>query len=113
MFFHRAQSNPRVPHEQVVDDKARHLPYDSADFDFGKNTLSPQSWGELDYAGLRVHYHLNGPQYKDELIVFLGASYFRALAAGTRATGCRRAAWPSTPSAARARSFRTSRSSGS
>jgi glucans biosynthesis protein len=84
MFFHRAQSNPRVRMNQVVDDKARHLPYDSDDFDFGKNTLSPDKWGELDYAGLRVHYHLNGPEYKDELIVFLGASYFRALAAGTR-----------------------------
>jgi glucans biosynthesis protein len=84
MFFHRAQSNPRVRMNQVVDDDARRLPYDSADFDFGKNTLSPDTWDELDYAGLRVHYHLNGPEYKDELIVFLGASYFRALAAGAR-----------------------------
>ena len=84
MFFHRAQSNPRVRMNEVVDGEARHIPYDSADFDFGKNTLSPEKWGELDYAGLRVHYHLNGPEYKDELIVFLGASYFRALAAGTR-----------------------------
>jgi glucans biosynthesis protein len=84
MFFHRAQSNPRVRMNEVVEGEARHLPYDSADFDFGKNTLSPETWGELDYAGLRVHYHLNGPEYKDELIVFLGASYFRALAAGTR-----------------------------
>ena len=84
MFFHRAQSNPRVRMSEIVDGKARHIPYDSADFDFGKNTLSPETWGELDYAGLRVHYHLNGPEYKDELIVFLGASYFRALARGTR-----------------------------
>ncbi|HSC14579.1 MAG TPA: glucan biosynthesis protein, partial [Gammaproteobacteria bacterium] len=84
MFFHRAQSNPRVRMNEIVGDEARHIPYDSADFDFGKNTLSPDRWGELDYAGLRVHYHLNGPDYKDELIVFLGASYFRALAAGTR-----------------------------
>jgi glucans biosynthesis protein len=84
MFFHRAQSNPRVRMNEVVGNAARHLPYDSADFDFGKNTLEPDTWGELDYAGLRVHYHLNGPEYKDELIVFLGASYFRALAAGTR-----------------------------
>jgi glucans biosynthesis protein len=84
MFFHRAQSNPRVRMNEVVEDEPRHLPYDSADFDFGQNTLSPASWGELDYAGLRAHYHLNGPEYKDELIVFLGASYFRALAAGTR-----------------------------
>jgi periplasmic glucans biosynthesis protein len=84
MFFHRAQSNPRVRMNEIVASDARHLPYDSADFDFGKNTLSPETWGELDYAGLRVHYHLNGPEYKDELIVFLGASYFRALAAGAR-----------------------------
>jgi glucans biosynthesis protein len=84
MFFHRAQSTPRVRMSEVVDGEARHLPYDSADFDFGENKLSPDTWGELDYAGLRVHYHLNGPEYKDELIVFLGASYFRALAAGTR-----------------------------
>jgi periplasmic glucans biosynthesis protein len=84
MFFHRAQSNPRVRMNEVVDGAARHLPYDSDDYDFGKNTLSPETWGELDYAGVRVHYHLNGPEYKDELIVFMGASYFRALAAGTR-----------------------------
>jgi glucans biosynthesis protein len=84
MFFHRAQSNPRVRMSEVVEGEARHLPYDSADFDFGKNTLAPETWGELDYAGLRVHYHLNGPEYKDELLAFLGASYFRALAAGSR-----------------------------
>lgn len=84
MFFHRAQSNPRVRINEVVEDEARHLPYDSGDFDFGENSLQPETWGELDYAGLRAHYHLNGPEYKDELIVFLGASYFRALAAGTR-----------------------------
>jgi periplasmic glucans biosynthesis protein len=84
MFFHRGQGNLRVRMNEVVADRARHLPYDRVDFDFGKNTFSPEKWRDLDYAGLRVHYHLNGPQYKDELIVFLGASYFRALAAGTR-----------------------------
>ena len=77
MFFHRGQGNPRVRMNEVVADKARHLPYDSDDFDFGKNTLQPATWRDLDYAGFRVHYHLNGPEYKDELIVFLGASYFR------------------------------------
>ncbi len=84
MFFHRGQDNARVRMSEVVDNKARRLLYDSDDFDFGKNTLSPSTWRDLDYAGLRVHYHLNGPEYKDELIVFQGASYFRGLAAGTR-----------------------------
>jgi periplasmic glucans biosynthesis protein len=84
MFFHRGKANERVRMNELVAGKARHIPYDRADFNFGKNTLSPETWGDLDYAGLRVHYHLNGPAYKDELIVFLGASYFRSLAAGTR-----------------------------
>jgi glucans biosynthesis protein len=84
MFFHRGQGNPRVRMNEIVADRARHLRYDRADFDFGKNTLSPETWRDLDYAGVRVHYNLNAPEYKDELIVFLGASYFRALAAGTR-----------------------------
>jgi glucans biosynthesis protein len=84
MFFHRGKDNKRVRMNELVGDKARHIPYDRTHFNFGKNTLSPQTWGDLDYAGLRVHYHLNGPAYKDELIVFQGVSYFRALAAGTR-----------------------------
>jgi glucans biosynthesis protein len=31
-----------------------------------------------------VHYALNAPRYKDELVVFLGASYFRALGQAQR-----------------------------
>lgn len=33
-------------------------------------------------AGWRAHYPLNRAEYKDELIAFLGASYFRALGSG-------------------------------
>ena len=60
------------------------MPYDSADFDYGKNTLSPETWGDLGFAGFRAHYPLNDGAYKDELVVFLGGSYFRALGAGLR-----------------------------
>ena len=59
---------------------ARPLP--AGDFDYGKNKLSPQSWGDLGFAGFRAHYPLNSGEYKDEVVVFLGASYFRALGAG-------------------------------
>ena len=38
----------------------------------------------MGYAGLRLHTALNQPGYKDELVVFQGASYFRALGAGQR-----------------------------
>ena len=40
--------------------------------------------GDLGFAGLRVHTALNTPDYADELIAFLGASYFRALGRGMR-----------------------------
>lgn len=84
MFFHRGKANERVRMNEVVANRTRHIPYDRTQFDFGRNTLAPETWGDLDYAGVRVHYPLNDPSYKDELVVFLGASYFRALAAGTR-----------------------------
>ena len=38
----------------------------------------------MGFAGFRAHYPLNNREYKDELVVFLGASYFRALGAGQR-----------------------------
>ncbi|RYZ04416.1 MAG: glucan biosynthesis protein G [Comamonadaceae bacterium] len=83
MFFHRGlYQRDGVRIHEITADGARPLPYASGDYDFGKNTVQPQAWGDLGHAGLRVHYPLNGPQYKDELVVFLGASYFRALGAG-------------------------------
>ena len=39
----------------------------------------PQDYG---FGGFRIHYPLNTPKYADELVAFLGASYFRALGKG-------------------------------
>ena len=36
----------------------------------------------LGFAGFRVHYPVNDPDIKDEVVVFLGASYFRLLGQG-------------------------------
>lgn len=36
------------------------------------------------FAGFRVHYPLNRADYQDEFLVFLGASYFRAVSKGQR-----------------------------
>lgn len=82
-FFHlgKFQTLP-VAINEVTPQGVRHIPFDRADFDYGRNNLSPQKWGDLGFAGFRVHYALNNPQYKDELVVFLGASYFRALGKG-------------------------------
>jgi periplasmic glucans biosynthesis protein len=84
MFFHlgKFQTQPVLINEITPEGVAAHIPFDPKDFDYGKNKLSPQKWGDLGFAGFRVHYSLNSPAYKDELVVFLGASYFRALGKG-------------------------------
>ena len=86
MFFHVGGENfvRSVRMNEVTPSGVRHIAYDRADFDYGKNKLSPESWGDLGFAGLRAHYPLNSGAYKDEVIVFQGASYFRALGAGQR-----------------------------
>jgi glucans biosynthesis protein len=83
MFFHLGKfQTESVSINEITPQGVRHIPYKSADFNYGKNKLSPQTWGDLGFAGFRAHYSLNGTEYKDELVVFLGASYFRALGAG-------------------------------
>jgi len=53
-------------------------------FDYGRNNIDKSKFRDLGYAGFRAHFPLNSKTYKDELIVFLGASYFRALGKGQR-----------------------------
>ncbi len=83
-FFHLGlyQTEPVRIHELLPDGTVRHVPYRAVDFDYGQNTFTPESWGDLGHAGFRLHFPLNSPEYKDELVVFQGASYFRALGAG-------------------------------
>ena len=53
--------------------------YNPSQFEFGKGAPPKDLPADLGFAGLRVHYPLQRPDYKDELIAFLGASYFRVL----------------------------------
>ncbi len=84
-FFHPGWlfADPVRVHE-VSPAGTREISVDPKDFDYGKNSLDPTAWPKLGFAGLRVHYPLNSGAYKDELVVFLGASYFRALGKGQR-----------------------------
>ncbi len=61
-------------HEQVIPFEREFFSYDLAK-DVGNLHSS------LGYAGFRVHAPLNRPDYYDEVIAFLGASYFRAIGA--------------------------------
>jgi glucans biosynthesis protein len=85
MFFHlgKFQTEPVIINE-VTAQGVQHVRYSAAEFDYGKNKLYPQAWGDIGFAGFRAHYPLNNDKYKDETAVFLGASYFRALGAGQR-----------------------------
>jgi glucans biosynthesis protein len=48
-------------------------------FDYGKNDFASRVPQNLGFAGFRLHYPIKTPKYRDEVIVFLGASYFRAV----------------------------------
>jgi glucans biosynthesis protein len=61
---------------------AREIKFDPNNFNYGANKLDPKLMEGLGFAGFRVHYPINTPKYKDEVTVFLGASYFRALGKG-------------------------------
>lgn len=58
--------------------------YDKGLFNFGANKNIGSIPGDMGFTGFRIHYALNNPEYLDELAVFQGASYFRALGQGMR-----------------------------
>ncbi len=58
--------------------------FDSRDFHYGKNTFDTSKFADAGFAGFRVHYPINNQEYKDEVAVFAGASYFRAVGKGQR-----------------------------
>jgi glucan biosynthesis protein len=98
MFFHEGFSfTEPVAFHEVTDQGVRDIPFDPADFDYGHNTIDKGSLGGLGFAGFRVHFPLNHPDYRDE----------------ARGTASPRVAWRSTPRRAEARSSRASWSSGS
>jgi glucans biosynthesis protein len=65
---------------EVVGGVPREIRFDPDLFDYGNNKgLDKAAVRNAGFAGFRVHYALNTPKYKDEVLVFQGASYFRAL----------------------------------
>jgi glucans biosynthesis protein len=85
MFFHPGwfYEHPVVIRE-LSPEGERELRFDADAFDYGKNKINPEELRALGLAGFRVHFPVNTPTYKDEVLVFLGASYFRGLGRGQR-----------------------------
>jgi glucans biosynthesis protein len=81
-FFHLGfLYNERVDMFEVADGKAVPLVYSPDLFDLGV-VPSPPPGTDLGFAGFRIHAPINRADYYDEFCVFLGASYFRAVAKG-------------------------------
>ena len=73
---------PVVVHE-VVDGSVRTIDYDKSLFDYGRNRDLEGGFEQgLGFAGFRIHFPVNRQDYRDEVIAFLGASYFRMVGRG-------------------------------
>lgn len=78
-FFHLGflYREPVRIHE-VVEGRAQPITFDPRRFDYGKNAKLPSRLSpDLGFAGFRIHFPINNAEYRDEVIAFLGASYFR------------------------------------
>ena len=79
-FFHPGfYYSQTVRISEIVGGVAREIRFDPDLFDYGKNVVDPKALRGMGFAGFRVHFPINNPKYKDEVLVFQGASYFRAL----------------------------------
>jgi periplasmic glucans biosynthesis protein len=68
----------------VREGMAAPIPYAANLFDFGRTRLERPLPVNAGFAGFRLHYPLNDPRVHDELISFVGASYFRFLGRGQK-----------------------------
>src|SRR5262245_9579241 len=79
-FFHPGLYYNRTVAVNVVEKNGVHpVPFSPSWFDYGKNDFASRVPQNLGFAGFRIHYQIKTKDYFDEVIVFLGASYFRAL----------------------------------
>ncbi len=60
------------------------VPFAKDMFDYSQINIGRSIPDDIGFSGFRFHYPLNRQDYLDELLVFQGASYFRALGAGQR-----------------------------
>lgn len=82
-LFHRGWLfKDKVNIHLVEEGGVKKLSYRPELFQFDTPIKAEKLPADLGFAGFRVHYPLNRKDYADELIVFLGASYFRALSRG-------------------------------
>ena len=72
----------RVTVNIIEGGKPRPLAFRRDFFEYGKNPVPKEMPADLGFAGLRLKYPINSDLVFDEVAVFLGASYFRAVGQG-------------------------------
>lgn len=81
-FFHRGFFySSRVDIFEIADGQATPIQYAPSLFTFD-GVKPPPPNADFGFGGFRIHAPMNRPDYYDEVGVFLGASYFRAVAKG-------------------------------
>ena len=84
-FFHPGfLFNKTVQISEVEKGEVELIDYNKNLFNFGANRELGSIPVDMGFTGFRIHYALNNPDYLDELAVFQGASYFRALGRNMR-----------------------------
>ena len=82
-FFHQGLFfREPVRISELAPDGTHPIVFDPNLFDYGASKIDLRRARGLGFSGFRVHYAVNTPKYKDEVLVFLGASYFRGLGKG-------------------------------
>ncbi len=66
----------------VDDGRAHHVAYSPDMYAPGAIVTQPLPTADIGFSGVRVHGHINSPDHLDEIIVFQGSSYFRAVGKG-------------------------------
>ncbi|MDM0022773.1 glucan biosynthesis protein G [Variovorax saccharolyticus] len=82
-FYHQGmQFNSAVRINEITADGVQEIKYDPERFDFGGLAFDKTATRQLGYAGFRLLYPVNQPDKLDEIVSFLGASYFRVIGKG-------------------------------
>ena len=82
-FFHPGWTAKKMVNlHEVSKGVSQRIKFDRSLFDYGKQVVPAEIPPPPGYAGWRARTHLNTADYMDEFLVFLGASYFRAIPAG-------------------------------
>lgn len=84
-FLHPGMGYDRRIRISIVSADGVHaVPFRAADFDYGDSGVKPGDVGDIGFAGLRVHYPVDGGEQNREVLAFHGASFFRGLGRGQR-----------------------------